>query len=104
VKFGTRVKRLRLRSGLSQVELAKKIGVDRQTVIVIEKTNSLPNGNTLIKMAEILDTSIDYLTCKTDNDPQEFNQLFKLYLRLSADGKIKIMSHCIKIAQEEGAI
>jgi transcriptional regulator with XRE-family HTH domain len=103
-KFGARVKRLRLKEGLSQIELAKKLEIDRQTIISMEKDDNIPTGNNLIKMADALNTSIDYLVCKTDNDPQEFNELFRLYARLSSDGKIKVMSYCIKLAQEEGII
>ena len=103
-EFSRRLKRLRAKRGLSQVELAKKIGIDRQTVIVMENEGKLPTGNNLIKLAEELETSIDYLVCLTEYEPSEFNQFCSIYRGLSAESKLKLMNLCIRLSQEEGNI
>ena len=47
--------------GLSQQELAEKLNVVRQTVSKWEKGLSVPDADTLIKIAEILEVSVEAL-------------------------------------------
>lgn len=51
----------RIRRGITQVELAKFIGVGQSTVAMWETGNSIPRGKTLIKLAEVLECSIEKL-------------------------------------------
>ena len=52
---------LRKRSGLSQEELAEKIGVSRQSVSKWESAQSVPDLNKIIALSEIFGVSTDYL-------------------------------------------
>ncbi len=54
-----RVKELRARFSLTQTDLAKKIGVTRQTVGLIEKGDYAPSVTLAIKMAKTFETSIE---------------------------------------------
>ena len=59
--FAKRVKELRLERGYSQEELGRLLGVKKQTVTHWEAGNNYPNSDTLVKMANLLDVSTDYL-------------------------------------------
>jgi transcriptional regulator with XRE-family HTH domain len=64
--------RLRKRFGWSQEELAEKMNVSRQSVSKWESTNSIPDINKIIMLAEIFDVSTDFLL---KDDVEEFNSL-----------------------------
>ncbi|MBQ3257666.1 MAG: helix-turn-helix transcriptional regulator [Oscillospiraceae bacterium] len=55
------IRRLRKAKGLSQEELAVKLHVVRQTVSKWEKGLSVPDAETMIHIAEVLDTSVNVL-------------------------------------------
>lgn len=54
-------KKMREKAGLSQTELGKKIGVRQSTIAMWENGENLPRASTLIKLAEILECSVDEL-------------------------------------------
>lgn len=56
-----RIKELRLKKGLSQDELAKKIGVSNQVISFYENGKRKPKEETWKKLAKYLDVSIPYL-------------------------------------------
>ena len=56
-----RLKELRLEYNYRQVDVSKKIGVDRTTYVKYENGQSEPSFATLQKLAGIYDVSIDYL-------------------------------------------
>lgn len=47
-----KVSQLRLKSGVTQEELASKVGVSRQTIIALEKGNYTPSILLALKIAE----------------------------------------------------
>ena len=53
--------KLRKQIGWSQEELAEKMGVSRQSVSKWESTNSIPDLNKIIKLAEMFGVTTDYL-------------------------------------------
>ena len=55
------LKKLRTESGISQRELAENIGVSQQSINKYENHNIEPDIETLIRMADFFDTSVDYL-------------------------------------------
>lgn len=59
--FQNNLKTLRMKKGLSQGELAVRLNVVRQTVSKWEKGISVPDAETLIKLADILDSSVNDL-------------------------------------------
>lgn len=53
--------RIRKRKGITQQELANKVGVTRQTIIAIEKGNYVPSVLLAIKIAKYFKTSVEKL-------------------------------------------
>ncbi len=62
-----RVREFRLNLGLSQLALAKKIGIARQTVNLIENNKYNPSLELCIKLAETLETDLNTLFWETRN-------------------------------------
>lgn len=52
VKLGNRIKELRLQKGISQVELANRIGKDQPSLNRVEKGNINPSYIYLVKICE----------------------------------------------------
>ena len=57
----TRIKELRARYNLTQDDLAKKVGVRRETILFIEKGNYNPSLKLAYEIAKALQTTIDEL-------------------------------------------
>ena len=62
MSLGQRIIELRKTSGLSQNQLAKAMEVSRQAVSKWENDQSAPDSMNMIRLADILDTDIEYLT------------------------------------------
>ena len=62
MSLGERIVELRQLCGLSQNQLAKLMEVSRQAVSKWETGQSAPDALNMIRLAEILDTDIEYLT------------------------------------------
>jgi putative transcriptional regulator len=56
-----RLKAARAGKDLSQEDLAKLVGVSRQTIILIERGDYNPSLNLCLAIAKALDTSLDAL-------------------------------------------
>ena len=63
-----RLRELRNNSGLTQSELANKLGVSGQTILNWENGIHEPNINHLIQLADLFDVSVDYLIERKNND------------------------------------
>lgn len=59
--LGERIKNLRMNKNLSQVDLAKCLGVTKQSVSNWENENIMPSIEMLIKIANYFSVSTDYL-------------------------------------------
>ena len=57
----TRIKELRARYDLTQADLAKKVGVRRETIVFLEKGRYNPSLNLAYKVAKALKTTINEL-------------------------------------------
>ena len=57
----TRIKELRARYDLTQEDLAKKVGVRRETILFLEKGRYNPSLKLAYDIAKALQTSIDEL-------------------------------------------
>jgi len=57
----TRIKELRARYNLTQEELAKKVGVRRETIVFLEKGTYNPSLKLAHDVAKVLDTTIEEL-------------------------------------------
>ena len=59
--FTERLKELRLKKGLTQTELGEKVGVKQNTFTNWEKGKREPSFENLIKLADLLEVSLDCL-------------------------------------------
>ena len=55
----TRIKELRARDGLTQVELARRVGVRRETIVFLEKGKYNPSLQLAWNIASIFDLPIE---------------------------------------------
>jgi len=65
--FCTRIRELRIESGITQKELAKKLNVTNSTVCDWEKGRSEPDLQTLAQIAAVFDVRVDYLLGISDD-------------------------------------
>ncbi len=59
--FGTKLKQARQKAGLSQEQLAEKLGVSRSAIAKWETDKGMPDIENLKIIAKFLDVSVDYL-------------------------------------------
>ncbi len=73
------LKTLRTQAGLSQQKLADIIGTSQQSINKYENQNIEPDIDTLIKLSDIFNTSVDYIIGNTDiTDRIELKTPFEL--------------------------
>lgn len=63
-----RIQSIRKQAGLTQVELADKIGVSKSQYIRYETKNVQPPADTMNKLADALGTSVDFLISGDKSD------------------------------------
>ena len=67
MKKQNRIQYLRKKQNLSQFDLGEKIGLTNKAISQYETGRTEPDLNTLCKLADLFDVSIDYLVCRTDD-------------------------------------
>lgn len=74
--FGDKLKQYRLNEGLSQEQLAEKIGVSRQAITKWETKRGLPDVENMVILAEVFKLTLDELVLeevkKQENKPMIF--------------------------------
>ncbi len=63
----TRLKALRKDKGLTQIALQMKTGIEQALLSKFENGERIPPTDTLLRLADFYDVSIDYILCRTDN-------------------------------------
>jgi len=101
MNIGNRIAFLRDQRGLTQEELATSLGISRAALSHYEKNRREPDTETLSKVADLFQVSLDYLAGRTtqltttlDNDVRQFsdelelsnNELFEKFA-LTIDGR-----------------
>jgi len=71
MKFKTRMKELRARYDLTQDDLARKVGVRRETILYLEKGTYNPSLEFAHNVAKILKTTIDELFIFEGSDSEQ---------------------------------
>lgn len=96
--FGEKLRILRKKNKWTQNELAKKIGLHGRLIGKYENGEVTPNAETVIKIAKVFHTSIDYLlldeNVHQDNGIQdtELLQLFREVDKMQGEDKYIIKS------------
>lgn len=65
IAFGEVLRELRTDKGFSQAQLAKKIGVSNSMVALYETGDRFPSLDTLLRVAQFMKVSTDYLLGNT---------------------------------------
>lgn len=65
-QFGTRVKELRRKSGLSMEQLAEELGITKSRVNMWENNGTIPRGDVLKQLAKYFNVTIDFLLGNDD--------------------------------------
>ena len=106
IETANRLYELRKKRGLSQEELAEKLGVSRQAVSKWERSEASPDTDNLIALAKLYGLSLDELIygekdndskseseseeeSAADNDKNEFNECEDNYINID-DGKDRV--------------
>ena len=63
-----RFKELRIKRNITQVDLAKQIDVKQETISAYESGKAYPSADSLVKIADYLNTSTDYLLGRINDD------------------------------------
>ena len=69
--LSAKIRSLRGEKGLSQTELAEKLGVKRQYINNVETGHQLPSERLLLSIAEALDVSFEDLKRRLEDDKLE---------------------------------
>jgi len=97
--FADRLKQLRKKKGLSQAQLAEAIGVHFTQVSRYERGETKPNAEAMTNLAQILETTTDFLMNGTTGETavsagldKEMIARFKQVQELSSDDKKTVIS------------
>lgn len=95
--LGERIKTLRMAYNLSQVDLAKKLNVSKQSVSNWENNNILPSVDMIKKLAAFFSCSTDYLL----EMEQEHNLLDFTGLSIEQKAHIQQLINDMQLLNEE---
>ena len=76
MRLGTKVKELRTKQGLTQIELAEKTGLTERTIQRIENHEVEPSKHSLKKMGEVLGHNLNELKRKDMTKKQKALNIF----------------------------
>ena len=62
----TRLKELRKSKGYTQVAVQMQTGIEQTLLSKYENDERIPPTETLIRLAEFYNVSVDYIICRTD--------------------------------------
>ncbi len=100
--IGSRLKRIRLERGLTQVDLARKAGVSQSTVSVVESDQRVHRPD-LFRLADAL--NIDVHTLRTGEErpistDSRINSVVRLMRGMSIAGRSILLERAKEIAEE----
>jgi transcriptional regulator with XRE-family HTH domain len=94
-----RLKEIRNKKNITQIRLSVAAEVSQETISAYESGKALPSAETLIKIADFLDVSIDYLLERTDNPlvnssiKDEDNEIINIYHSLDKNQKEDVLTY-----------
>ena len=87
--FSENLKALRKQRGFTQEELAARLNVVRQTVSKWEKGLSVPDADMLMRLAEILETTVSTLLGAAIHDERESDDIAEQLARINEQLAVK---------------
>ena len=85
MEFSERLKKLRKQTQLTQVDVAEKLGISQPAYASWERGVKKPTQENLIKIAQILNVSVDYLVGNSDNTEDKLDNI-ELLFRMNSKG------------------
>lgn len=85
MEFSERLKDLRKQVGLTQVDVARKLGISQQAYASWERGAKKPTQENLVKIAQVLNVSIDYLVGNSEEKTDELDNI-ELLFRMNSKG------------------
>lgn len=85
MEFSERLKELRRQAGLTQVEVAEKLGISQPAYASWERGVKKPTQDNLVKIAQILNVSVDYLVGNSEEKSDELDNI-ELLFRMNSKG------------------
>ena len=85
MEFSERLKDLRKQAGLTQVDVAGKLGISQQAYASWERGAKKPTQENLVKIAQILNVSVDYLVGNSEEKSDELDNIDLLF-RMNSKG------------------
>ena len=88
MKFSERLKDLRKQAGLTQVDVAERLGISQPAYASWERGVKKPTQENLVKIAQILNVSVDYLVGNSEEKADELDNIEFLF-RMNSKGLTK---------------
>ena len=88
MEFSERLKDLRKQAGLTQVDVAEKLGISQPAFASWERGVKKPTQENLVKIAQILNVSVDYLVGNSEEITDELDNI-ELLFRMNSKGLTK---------------
>ena len=100
--FSKELRRLRIEKNIKQKDLADKIGRDQRYISKLETGVIEPNLESLIKIANVFECSVDYLLGRESEDgyiiighdsPTEQSEIERLYYQLDKYQQARVLGY-----------
>jgi putative transcriptional regulator len=85
MEFSERLKQLRKDAGLTQVDVAEKLGISQPAYASWERGIKKPTQENLVKIAQILNVSVDYLVGNSEKKDEDLDNI-ELLFRMNSKG------------------
>ena len=85
MEFSERLKKLRKKANFTQVEVAEKLGISQPAYASWERGAKKPTQENLVKIAQVLNVSIDYLVGNSEEKLDELDNI-ELLFRMNSKG------------------
>ena len=85
MEFSERLKDLRKQAGLTQVDVAEKLGISQPSYASWERGIKKPTQENLVKIAQVLNVSVDYLVGNSEERTDELDNI-ELLFRMNSKG------------------
>lgn len=101
---GDHIRRIRIKKGMSQEELAARLHVVRQTVSKWELGRSVPDAEAVVKIAELLDVSVgEILGVEKNNTTESLSEELAKANELIAE-KARVERTYVQVEQKRGLL
>lgn len=85
MEFAERLKTLRKQEKFTQVQIAEKLDISQQAYAAWERGVKKPTQENLVKIAQVLNVSVDYLVGNSEEKSHELDNI-ELLFRMNSKG------------------